>query len=244
MENNKHIQSKILTGVFVIFFGVMYLLSRSGFTIPHWILSWKSIMIVAGLITLYKHNFRHFFGYILIFVGGFFMINEFRPGTIDSGLFLPILIISIGVMILAKATNFFGMSKNSGEHIPDVILGGDAEISSSDFIKTTTIFGGTEKNVVSKDFKGADLTTVFGGCEINLTQADIQHPVVIQSLSAFGGLEIIVPSNWTVKSEITAIFGGVEDKRSNSIKEGGDPEKVLILRGTALFGGVEVHSYV
>lgn len=242
-NNNRHIQSKILTGVFVIFFGVMYFLSKSDYNIPHWILSWESILIAAGFVTLFKHNFRHFFGYIMLVLGGLFMINEFRPNTIDGNLFIPIFVILIGVMIIAKATNFFGLKRNKN-HIPDVILGGDVELSSNDYIKATTVFGGTEKNVVSKDFKGADLTTFFGGAEINLTQADIKQPIVIKSLSAFGGLKIIVPSSWRIRSEITTIFGGVEDKRALLNKEDQDPNKVLILQGSVYFGGVEIHSYV
>jgi hypothetical protein len=51
-----------------------------------------------------------------------------------------------------------------------------------------------------------------------------------------------VPSNWLVKPQIAAVFGGVEDKRSvqNAVF---DPNKVLILDGTSIFGGIEIRSY-
>jgi hypothetical protein len=58
----------------------------------------------------------------------------------------------------------------------------------------------------------------------------------------FGGAEIIIPANWQVKSEIVSIFGGMEDNRYQRISDDG-PEKVLILKGTCVFGGVEIKSY-
>lgn len=243
MNDSRHKQSKILTGIFVIFFGVMYLLSKSNVAIPHWILTWQSFVIVMGFISLYRHNFRHFFGYAAIIFGGIFIINEFKPHTINGNLFLPVLIIVAGVMILGKATNFFGLSKNM-DAIPDVIFGDDDNIiSSDDYIKTTVIFGGNEKTVISKDFKGADINVVFGGAEINLMQADIQQPIVIKTTATFGGLTLIVPSSWTVKSDVTSIFGGVQNKNNLSRNGMEDPNKVVILKGTAIFGGVEVKSY-
>ncbi|MFT6983246.1 MAG: putative membrane protein [Crocinitomicaceae bacterium] len=122
----------------------------------------------------------------------------------------------------------------------------DEEIdqSSEDFVKSTTLFGGVKKSIVSKTFKGANFDTKFGGTEINLSQADIQQPVVIHSTTALGGLKIIVPSNWQVKSEISAIFGSVEDKRAPISDLSRDPNKVLILKGNCTFGGVEIISYV
>jgi hypothetical protein len=60
--------------------------------------------------------------------------------------------------------------------------------------------------------------------------------------TVFGGSEIIIPADWSVRSEMTSIFGGLEDNR---IKRASDdsPEKILILKGTCVFGGVEIKSY-
>ena len=38
------------------------------------------------------------------------------------------------------------------------------------------------------------------------------------------------------------IFGGIEDKRRMQTITG-PPEKTLILKGTVLFGGIEIKSY-
>jgi predicted membrane protein len=82
----------------------------------------------------------------------------------------------------------------------------------------------------------------MGGSEINFMQADIQHPVELEVNNVFGGTKLIVPSNWDVKNEISAVFGGVDDKRSfnNSIP---DSNKIIRLKGSCVFGGIEVTNY-
>lgn len=242
-RRTRHRQSKILTGVFVVLFGTLFFLARAGVAIPHWLYSWKMFIIAAGIVTLYKHGFRHFFGYILVALGGIFLINEFRPGTIDAGLIFPAFIILFGVAIILKSTNLF-KKKEHRFSSNTTMFDDDVNIDSDDFIDTTTIFGGVTKNVVSKNFKGADLTSVFGGTELNLTKADISAPITINATAAFGGLTLIVPSNWQVKSELLTVFGGVDDKRSLLNDSVQDESKVVTLKGTCIFGGVEIHSYV
>jgi predicted membrane protein len=236
-------QSKILTGVLVIAFGTLFLLDRTGFDIPNWIYSWKMILIAAGLVTLIKHNFQKFWGYVLVGVGAVFLINDFAPGTIDRGLIIPTIIIGFGVTILWKALGFDKNSKKNKE-FETVMLDSAADDTSADYFESNTVFGGTEKNVVSKNFRGARITSVFGGTELNLTHADLQQPAIIDTTTVFGGLTIAVPADWRVQSELTTIFGGVEEKRPMVNASEMDDKKVLILKGNCFFGGVEIHNYL
>ncbi len=82
----------------------------------------------------------------------------------------------------------------------------------------------------------------MGGAEINLMQADLQHNIVLEVNNVFGGTKLIVPSNWDVKNEVSAVFGGIEDKRSINTSVP-DQDKILILKGTCVFGGIEVSNY-
>jgi len=64
----------------------------------------------------------------------------------------------------------------------------------------------------------------------------------IELTTIFGGTKLLVPSNWAVKSEAVTIFGGIEDKRRmQTITE--TTEKTLLIRGTVIFGGIDIKSF-
>jgi predicted membrane protein len=113
--------------------------------------------------------------------------------------------------------------------------------TSEDFIDATTIFSGVHKKIVSKNFKGGDIVTLMGGTEIDLTQADFTGIVRLDVTQIMGGTKIIVPAHWEVRSEVTAIFAGFEDKRQQPTVT--NPEKVLVIDGTSIFGGIELKNF-
>ena len=83
---------------------------------------------------------------------------------------------------------------------------------------------------------------IFGGTELDLSQADFTGTAAIDLTTIFGGTKLLVPSNWSVKSEAVTIFGGIEDKRRmQSVTEA--PQKTLLLRGTVIFGGIDIKSF-
>lgn len=112
----------------------------------------------------------------------------------------------------------------------------------AEVLNINSVFGGIKRFVVSKNFQGGAITTFMGGAEINLVQADIRHTILIDISNLFGGTKLIVPANWTVKNEVSAIFGGVEDKR-NLAALVPDKDKILLLKGICVFGGIELRSY-
>lgn len=236
-------QSKILAGVLVITFGTVFLLDRTGMDIPNWIYSWKMILIAIGFVSLVKHNFKKFGAYAMIAIGTIFLINDFEPGTVDQRLIIPVLVIAFGIGILYKALGF-GKKCQKKNHFDTVVFDSTKEEASSDYFETSTVFGGTEKTVVSKNFRGAKITSIFGGTELNLINAELQQPAIIDTTTVFGGLTIAIPADWRVQSELTTIFGGVEEKRPMVNAANTEDHKVLILKGNCFFGGVEIHSYL
>ena len=113
---------------------------------------------------------------------------------------------------------------------------------SDEYIDSVAIFGGTKKNILSKNFKGGDIVSIMGGTEINLTNADINGTVVIDVTQVFGGTKIFIPATWDVSSEMAAIFGGFDDKRS-LVNVLPDRSKVLVIKGTSIFGGIEIRNF-
>ena len=113
--------------------------------------------------------------------------------------------------------------------------------SGDDYLDSVSVFGGVHKIIMSKDFKGGEATSVFGGTELDLRQADINGTVILELTQVMGGAKLIVPSTWYIKNEINAVFGGVDDKRQ--MQSNVDHNKVLVLKGTSFFGGLEIRNF-
>jgi hypothetical protein len=114
-------------------------------------------------------------------------------------------------------------------------------LSGDDYLDTVSVFGGVNKTILSKKFRGGDIVNIFGGTELDFTQADISGRVVIDITQIFGGTKIIIPSNWQVVSDIAAVFASVDDKRMRGSTL--DDNKVLVLKGVSLFAGIDIRSY-
>lgn len=236
--NSRHRNAKIATGVLVIAFGTLFLLDQLKINVPNWTYSWKMILIAIGVVNLYRHKFQNISGYILIFIGGAFLIKDFDPTLVNAKIILPVIIIAVGISILYKTL----IPKKKG--ISNVVMfdSEEDEVSGEDYVEATAIFGGVDKNILSKNFKGANLKSIFGGAELNLSRADIQFTAVIETTTAFGGTTLIIPSDWQVQSDLTVIFGGIEDKRvPSSLRE--NSGKLLVINGTCFMGGVEIQSH-
>jgi len=228
--------------------------------------SWAVLLIAMGLFIGIRHNFRSPAWFIMMVVGGVVLIksDEFAryfPGLNVNHIW-PLALIILGLFFILRPHR---RHRYLHDYVNDKVDSkiaetntthgepGDAKVNpasdqaaqsiwSEDFIDSTSIFGGVKKNIISKNFKGGDITNIMGGSEIDLTQADIKGTVRIDLTQVFGGTKLIVPSNWQVKAQMAAIFGGVEDKRSIQ-NTSLDPNKILILDGTSIFGGIEIRSY-
>jgi predicted membrane protein len=258
--------SGLWTGILLIVIGTDYFLVNSNPPIlPEWMWSWEVLLIGMGLFIGIRHNFRSPAWFILMVVGGVFLLKsdefaKYFPGLNVNHIW-PVALIILGLFFILRPRRHRNWHDQIDEEVKskvDEAMGGQGEpsdvkgypsqsqpaqsILSEDFIDTTSIFGGIKKNIISKNFKGGDITNIMGGSEIDLTQADIHGTVSIDLTQVFGGTKLIVPSNWQVKAQMAAIFGGVEDKRSVQ-NTALDPNKILILDGTSIFGGIEIRSY-
>lgn len=229
---------KILAGFFIIIAGFLILLKQMGTEIPHWILSWEMILIVIGVITLIKHNFKKTSGYVLILIGATFMLHDLLPDYINPKLLWPILIIFIGASMILKSL-FKDQKKQT--FLND--MNADSALNDEDYIQVSAVLGGATNKVVSKNLKGISITSVLGGAEVNLTQADFEKEATINVTCFMGGVTMVVPSTWKVISDMTTVLGGFDDKRSPDNLDLLLKPKTLYIKGTCLMGGIELVSY-
>ena len=248
-------RGRLVGGLILVIVGAALLLRNTGFFMPNWLFSWPMILILVGIYTGFKNNFRNNSWFIITAVGGFFLVSKFIPSLSLEPMFWPLVIIGLGIIFIVKPRvnrmdfrykNPEGDEwKSTGTTETGVQQGQvDAVFADrSDYLVVESVFSGVNRNVVSKDFRGGHVTSVFGGAKIDLSQADIKGPVVIKLDVVFGGIKLIIPPHWAVQNEINGAFHGVDDKRNFNPSAAINPDKVLVLRGSAVFGGVEIRSY-
>ena len=224
-------------GVLVIGAGLLLLARNTGLlneTVSRIIFSWEMLLIAIGVVNIFWRQ-SFWSGVILIGIGGFFLLVNFYHMPFSTWqLFLPALIILVGLKMIFGPSRFEkGMFKKP---MFNHTLGNE------DFFEDIAIFGGGERKVVTPNFKGGRMVAMFGGSKVDLTHCNItpgDRPM-IEVVSIFGGSGLLVPSDWNVKVEVFNIFGGYADKRISSQV---DYNKTLIIKGVTIFGGGEVKSF-
>lgn len=234
--------SSIWTGVFILAIGIVALLRSTVEGFPDWVFSWQMLLIGFGLFIGLRHNFRGGAWLVLLLIGGIFLARDIYP-QFSFGRIWPVVLIVLGLFIILRPRRGWKFNPNKKtEGASDSVFTEDVDYSKEDFVDSTSIFGGAKKIVISKNFKGGDLVNIFGGTELDLSQADFNGVAVVELTTIFGGTKLLVPSNWAVKSEAVTIFGGIEDKRK--IPAGTETaEKTLLIRGTVIFGGIDIKSF-
>lgn len=249
MEHHYDGRSHIWTGLFLLAIGGVALARSMGAPVPNWLFSWQMLVIAIGLFIGFKKGFRDGGWFIPVIVGGFFLVNEFiLQGEMRRHIW-PLILIIIGVFFIFRPRNSClsqrrkqagGIQTDAATAVNEPNV--EASYSQDDIIDTVNIFSGSKKVILSKNFKGGDIVNIFGGSEIDFTQADMTTPAVLEVTAIFGGATLIIPSNWAIKSEAVTIFGGIGDKRKfTTLTE--SPAKTLVLKGTMIFGGMEIKSY-
>jgi predicted membrane protein len=240
MEDKKALDRRSIAAILLIIAGGLLFLDTFdivNFSVKNIIFNWKTILIIIGIIILFSSEQRTT-GYILIGLGVVFWL----PSLFDFDIrlyqvFWPLVLIGIGLVILTRRNvhGKMGLNRRSAVN-PDGTLG-------TDYVDDVSIFGGGLKRYASQNLKGGNITAIFGGSEIDLTQSKMSGDgAVVDVFTMFGGTKFIVPGSWQVKSEAVSLFGGFTDKRH--IKPSEEvTDKVLLVKGLVLFGGVEIKNY-
>jgi predicted membrane protein len=245
MENTPHrSHNRVWLGFWFLVIGAALLVQHMNLGLPNWVFSWPTFLIILGLAIGVRCRFRGPGWLILTFIGTVLLLDKNSSWSLHD-LFWPIILIGVGIafIISPKYHGYYRRrwkdSGNPGNY--GIADQSNASGSGEDYIDCTAAFGGVKKSILSKNFKGGDVTSFMGGTELNLSQADLTGTAELDVTTVFGGTKLIIPTSWDVKSEIVAIFGGVEDKRQ--LQTSPDPNKILILKGTSIFGGIELRNF-
>ncbi|MEP7318047.1 MAG: LiaF domain-containing protein [Panacibacter sp.] len=241
--------NRVWTGLFLVAVGVLLFANKMGVEMPYWIFSWQMLLIGIGLLKGIQSKFQNRAWIIMVLVGGLFLWDDIVESVDLHNYIAPIAIISVGLLFILRPRNswkkqmgFRERHRDKWENSWSNISGTHVTTEEGEYVEINSVFGGANKIVLSKNFKGGEINCFMGGAELDLTQADIQGTVILESNQVFGGAKFIVPPHWDVKIEVTTIFGGVEDKRP-VVATKIDTSKILIIKGSTIFGGLEIRSY-
>jgi len=224
------VTGRLIVGLTVVAFGVIFLLDAIGLVDASEVWRyWPVIFVVIGVVKLFSGRSpkEKITGLIWLTVGGLVLAYQldliaFSPWRI----FWPALVIIMGISIVSRALS--GSSYKSGK------------LDVSNTTHAFALMSGIVRKHSTPDYRGGEATAVMGGVEIDLRQCDITSgPATIDVFALMGGIEIRIPGNWTVRNEGIAILGGIGDSRKETA---GDPSKLLVVRGQAMMGGVELRN--
>lgn len=220
-------------GGVILFVGVVLLLDHLGVISAEGLWRfWPMILVLAGIVNILDEC-RRMWGVILLGAGILLELGQFNVVHVTWALLWPMLVISAGLMLMWGSIR----ARKSG-------AGKVASPTGPGALNEMAVFSGIEKRVSSKSFTGGRVVAMFGGVELDLWQAEIEGDTAVLHIDAiFGGVELRVPDMWVISSEGQGIFGGYSD--STHQHPPSDPaaaRKTLIIRGAAIFGGVEIRN--
>jgi predicted membrane protein len=220
-------------GGVILFVGVVLLLDHLGLISAAGLWRfWPMILVLAGIVNILDEC-RRIWGVCMLVAGILLQLGQFGIVHVTWALLWPVMIIGVGLTLMWGSIKARKAGLGSGE----VSTGPGA-------LNELAIFSGVEKRIMGKNFRGGRLVALFGGIEIDLWQAEMEGDEVVLHIDAiFGGVEIRVPDTWMVSSEGQGIFGGYSD--STHLRPPTDPtqtRKTLVIRGAAVFGGVEIRN--
>ncbi len=190
---------------------------------------WPLVVIVVGVIRLFDPSAGKLSSIVIALVGVALLLDitldywEFDPGD-----FIPLLIAFVGAKLVLDVFRRRS-ARNANAASPDAVVHAFAFMS------------GVGRRSVSPDFSGGDANAIMGGVELDLREARIPEgqEAVVDAFAFWGGIEIRVPENWRVVSQVMPIMGAYVD---NTTGKNASTGPVLIVRGVAIMGGMEVKN--
>jgi predicted membrane protein len=226
-NNSRPDHGPLIGGMVLILVGTFLLIAKMGY-LPYGLIFhfWPMIFIMIGVVKL-AYGSDRVVGTILIGVGLLLQLSEIGVLHVHFWDLWPLVVIAAGGVMLWQALG-------GRELLPG---------TSNPQFDSVYIFGGTERKVNTKNFKGGRLLAVFGGYKLDFERAEMEgNEVVLEASAICGGGEIIVPQHWLVSIQGTAMFGGYEDKARHVQTDPSQPTKTLILKGFVMFGGISIKN--
>ncbi|WP_316756479.1 LiaF transmembrane domain-containing protein [Pedobacter aquatilis] len=116
MENlikKNHTDKQMGLGILIVVIGAVFLLRNTGVDVPHWILSWHTIMLGAGLWIGYRKNFQGSGWLALTVIGAIFTLKDITVFDFEmSKITTSLVLIGLGLWVILKPKKFKNLDQN------------------------------------------------------------------------------------------------------------------------------------
>ena len=231
----------LIWGAIIVVVGLALLLDQMGIApFDRLYRFWPMLLVMFGVMNILTQANRGF-GILLIVAGAVLQLDKLGVLRLSFAELWPLAIIAVGFLVMWGSLETRGFLRSSstakaggataGEDLPNTL-------------SSVVVFGGTERTITSRNFRGGKAVAVFGGIELDFRDADIEGDEAQLEINCmFGGVEIRVPEAWHVHSRGLPVFGGYTDKsRSTTVEGAPTKKKTLVITGMVLFGGIEIRN--
>lgn len=192
---------------------------------------WPALLVVFGAFKFFEPHSR-LLGILAVVAGTMLLLNNLGVARFSWWDIWPIALICAGLLLIWSRFEVPKLPPLSSSAGPNAI---------NEF----ALFGAVERRITVGNFTGGAASATFGGVELDFRSADIEGEQAVLYVDAiFGGIDVTVPDRWIVVYEGQSIFGGYSDETRPPLPDvpGAPPRKRLVLRGRAIFGGINVKN--
>ncbi|HKW99518.1 MAG TPA: DUF5668 domain-containing protein [Bryobacteraceae bacterium] len=230
-----HNWASMVAGALIALIGVILLLQQTNLFDARYLLRfWPLAVVLYGLLKLFQGYgwAGRVWGVLLIVAGTLLQLDQLNILHVGFwNLFWPLILIGVGLTML-----FGTLEAKRGRWPPPVNSAGPV-------LNEFAVFGGGERRFGGAEFEGGQMNAIFGGFKVDLKQASMKgNQADLEFNAIFGGGEILVPESWNVVMRGLGIFGGYSDSSRHPKTDDPASVKTLVVRGVAMFGGVEVKN--
>lgn len=150
-----------------------------------------------------------FWGGVLIFFGVLFLLDNFY--ILDFGDFIstywPLILVAIGIKILLDHRRQQGESDEI-ESVESVNTYG--EISETEGISESNVFGDINLNITSESFRGGSVSNVFGDIKLDISKTKLKEGTTKIFISGvFGDITVVTPNDVPLKTRSSCVAGDI-----------------------------------
>jgi predicted membrane protein len=246
-NRDRNTATQMFIGAAVILAGFLFLIDNLGWIdLEMHLHFWPFVLMVVGASVLAQSPRRGsgaaFAGIFMILFGAVSLLKGLGLVYISWKVLFPIGIIGVGLMMVIRARRRGTSVADDAANIDNPDRTAMFNVSEGEtgerILELTAVLGGFQRKVTSQDFRGGDLTSIMGGVDLDMRTASLKGTAVLNVFALMGGISIKVPTDWTVELEGTPILGGFDEKTMQPR----DGSKRLVVRGTAIMGGVEIRN--